>query len=187
MDLFEVIEYYSNIGYKHISVPTMVEADVMNSTLPPSAILDKKPEGTKQLFHVASAEQSFIQMLKNGWKPKDIYYQAVSACHRPFDKNKGELYQEWFIKLELFFYNTSYLDLLSDALDLYSKDLFGDEDNSSKINVVHTNIGHDLIVENIEIGSYGARHINVGGKYFEFSYGTGYVPFRVQKVKEKLK
>lgn len=186
--------FYSFRGYEEVYVPTLVNKDIINSTCP-------VPEDMKtgdDFYHVASAEQGFIQMLYEGWKPEGSYF-SMTACQRPYDKDRGELYQEWFIKLELFHsQKNKFFDLLGDARDCYSV-YFGVPPN--QIDIQHTNIGLDLYYKDVEIGSYGMRtvcfekDINLPYNHdeedpshkvietYSFAYGTGFVPYRLSKIK----
>ena len=177
MNLRDAREFYLNKKYKEIYVPTLVDADVINITCPAKEDL----KNDNDLYHVASAEQGFIQLLKDGF-PLNGKYFSISSCYRPADKNKGELYLEWFLKLELFdSIPKNYSFLLLDARKLYSEYL---KTNPDLITIQPTSIGLDLVYNKIEIGSYGKRNIVINNKHFEFAYGTGFVPFRLNKAKK---
>ncbi len=181
MELVNVRDFYKSKGYIETYVPTFVENDVINSTCPPGGNL----YNDSNLHHVASAEQGFIQLIKNGINLNGKY-QTITACHRPLDKDRGELYQEWFIKLELFNSDSSkYKEIMSDAIECYTK-FFG---KSGLVWTLKTDIGLDIILSvdhSYELGSYGERDIKINKKNILFSYGTGFVPYRLEKAKKKL-
>lgn len=200
MNLFNARTFYTLRGYEYIDVPTLVGADAINSTIPEESKVDTKPILPPDLYHVASGEQGFIELWLENLLPKDKKLQTITACQRPFDKDRGELYQEWFIKLEL--YNpdkNSFIDMLKDARDCYSMYF---NVAPSALEVVSTPLGLDLFYNGIEIGSYGSRTLTFKDtvtypvqkdaqddgfyettKTLSFSYGTGFVPFRLEKAR----
>lgn len=177
VELLEAVSFYRCKGYKSITVPTVVEGRVVNATCPPWG--DFRPD--HGLYHVASAEQSFLQMMEEGYDLLGLY-QATTACHRPSDADRGELYQEWFLKLELYSSDVHQGEelLLTDARECYAKHL---NVPLEEIEVVPTELGRDLVFNGVEVGSYGIR-LNVLGRH-SWAYGTGFVPFRLGKAMEK--
>jgi len=178
MDLAKARDFYTSKGYKLINVPTLVEADVINATCPPWGDF----RSGSDLYHVASAEQGFVQLLKDGVPLYEPKYQAITACHRPSDKDRGEYYQEWFLKLELFTMALpeGWKYLMEDAKECYTSHL------GYEPGVVQTEIGFDLELCGIEIGSYGSRKVSFSGRDYHFHYGTGFVPFRLSKLNDIL-
>lgn len=157
MRLAAAQEYYENLGYKNIEVPWVVDKDVNLITAPPNPTL--YPLENK--FLVASAEQSFIQSLKDGKLPPGRY-QATTPCFR--DDELDELHQRYFMKLELF-------DNTRDG-DSYMRTVLDSQEFFSKYVTVErklTAVGMDLESGGIELGSYGVRETPYG----KFVYGTG--------------
>lgn len=193
MDLAKAKFYYQELGYVYTNVPTLVESVVINSTCPPGGDF----RSGSDLYHVASGEQGFVQMIKDyhdcyDRDLKEILskpLQTITACHRPSDRHKGDLYQEWFLKLEL--YNPDpkeYIKLLQDARSCYAV-YFGVQ--LTEITIEPTPLGLDLMYKGVEIGSYGKREVSflhpaLGSSSFSFSYGTGFVPYRLEKVKSMI-
>lgn len=176
MDLASARTYYLQRKYTEAYVPTLVDGKIINATCPPHG--DFRPEG--QVFHVASAEQGFLQMLYDGFFLQGKH-QTTTACQRPCDKDRGPLYKEWFLKLELYDSDpNNWEELLSEARELYSHSL---NVPLEMVQIEETDLGKDLVCKGIEIGSYGIREA-LG---YTWSYGTGFVPFRFGIVKDLIK
>jgi len=170
--LMEALKFYSSKGYAPIDVPLVVDMDVSEHT---------KPDGVPELYHgkvdgehkcyVASAEQSFIQLHKDGKLP-DGRYMAVTPCYR-HERFTSDTHYLMFMKLELivvgvdFKYSDDEIEeVASHARDFFlslGKDVnrWSNEDNG----------GTDLCdIKGVELGSYGYRKMLDGTGYV---YGTG--------------
>lgn len=161
--ILEAIEYYTKLGYQLIDVPQCVDFEVSQHT---------KPEGVPELFHrgmkvyVASAEQSFIQLHKEGKLPKGKF-MALTPCYRQ-EAFLDDTHYSMFLKLEL-------IELLS--MDSYPMmhDCLGFFKPRTKQETYFevTEEGectYDIICDDVEIGSYGVRYMLDGTLYV---YGTG--------------
>ena len=60
------MNYYMMRGYKPLSAPMLVDKDIVEVTLPEG----KKAKQHLDKFYVGSAEQSFYQLLKEGFNLK---------------------------------------------------------------------------------------------------------------------
>ena len=149
----KAIMFYTNNGYEYIEVPWIVSLEAIRSTF------DGEPLKSKEGCLVGSAEQSFVQMMIDG-KLKAGRYIAATPCFR------NEIYDNthfpYFFKLELIHFLEKSLD---DCICL-SASFFN---RYTSVSVVDTNIGKDLYVNDIEVGSYGVREF---GKFY-WTYGTG--------------
>lgn len=166
----QAIIAYSQMGYKLIEVPWLVDEETIKVTLPSKC----KPftvNGCGSLNQlVGSAEQSFIYLALQG-KLTDGKYMALTPCFR--DDEVDELHHKYFMKLELIdlggrFYN----NMIRDAKEVLSKFTF------KEIKHISTSEGSDLTIDNIEIGSYGIRSY----KNIQWVYGTGLAEPRFSKV-----
>lgn len=153
--LMKAMSFYQGLGYKPIPAPMLVDKDIVELTLP------KGNEAREHLgkYYVGSAEQSFYQLIKNGMKP-DGSYMMITPCER--DEVEDELHLGIFIKVELVSTVKSKEDILRDVADFLYDSYIGH-------NIVETENGFDLEVNNIEVGSYGTNTY-LG---YDINYGTG--------------
>lgn len=204
----KAITTYTNLGYKLIEVPWLVDQQAIDVTLPPSA----KPftvNGCGELNQlVGSAEQSFIYLaLHNKLLPGK--YQALTPCFR--DDKEDDLHHKYFMKLELIHLNPEPINRAdghtyfgpidrrsedewrsSNGLDPIEDESIGEPYDQvmldakyalscftgKRINIQKTEIGADLTINGIEIGSYGVRTYN----HITWVYGTGLAEPRFSKV-----
>lgn len=153
------MRFYTDNGFCEIQVPWAVSPEAMRSTseLP----YWPAPQG---LGLVASAEQSFYQLMLNGNLP-DGDYVACTPCFR-FEETYDEIHAPYFMKVELISvwqYPTSPLTLTHLAMK-FMKSL-----TSVPMEHVQTADGYDIEIGGIEVGSYGLRSVNGNN----WSYGTG--------------
>ncbi len=170
-----VEDHYTKLGYHNVTnVPQVVPAEIMNATKPADV-----PEISAGHHVIASGEQGLLYMLTEGCMdddPREICaYQCTTMCRRPHDANKGHMYLEWFLKVELMVVGTPVPEdilysVLGAAAGLYTE-ILGDTPR-----VVSTDEGLDLVYNtpDVEIGSYGIRSYGD----FQWVYGTGFVPYR---------
>lgn len=165
--LMKALNYYQNLGYQPIDVPLLVDLDVSAHT---------KPKGVPELYHdngkvyVASAEQSFIQLHKEGKLPNGKY-MAVTPCYR-HECFVSDTHYLMFMKLELIVVGVDKWKpleergMLSEAFTFFEsvglqvKTTQFDKDSCDLIN---SKTG-------VELGSYGYRTMIDGVGYI---YGTG--------------
>lgn len=170
--LYEALQYYSKLGYQMIDVPLVVDLDVSAHT---------KPDGVPELYHgkvgdsdrcyVASGEQSFIQLHKEGKLPNGMY-MAVTPCYR-HERYVSNTHYLMFMKLELIVVGVPrecmYDFILPTVLDAM---IFLDDTGISCTLCKCENSNQwDIINEDgVELGSYGYREMLDGTGYV---YGTG--------------
>ncbi len=160
--LVEAVAYYEDLGYKLIDVPQCVDLDISKLT---------KPEGVKDLHHsvdkvyVASAEQSFLQLHKEGLLPEGKYI-TVTPCYRE-ESELDETHYKVFLKAEIIVVGKedSY-NVMRDALRFMNKYLSVDytptREGRDTLDIIHN-------WTNTELGSYGTRKALDGTVY---TYGT---------------
>lgn len=155
--IYDAISFYKEKGFEPISVPYIVEKKYNDYTKPEDA---KDQKQHLDLEYIASAEQSFIKMLLEG-DLLENQHQALTPCYRP-EKNLSESHQQVFLKLELFA-KYDWLDyMIEDCFEFFTAKCYA-------VDIVKTDIGYDIELNGIEIGSYGLR--NIEGQVF--TYGTG--------------
>lgn len=164
------IKHYSGLKYVSIDVPLVVDLDVIEYTKPKDRSALLHPNGKA---FVGSAEQSFLQLIKNGMIfPNKVF--AITPCHRDESPNTrpDEIY-EIFLKGELFIQHPCYEMLMDDAYHFFK--------SYTKIEIIETDIGHDIIhsKSGIELGSYGKRTVIINGDKVTYSYGTGFAEPRL--------
>lgn len=170
--VLDAINYYTELGYKLVDVPQCVSFEVSQHT---------KPEGVPELFHrgmdvyVASAEQSFIQMQRDGNLPNGKY-MAVTPCYRQ-EGCLDDTHYSMFLKLELIVvgekqsYNVMYdaLGFLKPLTPHETYFMVTDEGEDT----------YDIMCDDVELGSYGVRYMLDGAPY---TYGTGLAEPRMSAV-----
>lgn len=155
--------------YKHI--PWLVEENISNITKPQN----RNNFYVRDKVLVASAEQSFITLLKN----QDVglgYYIGLSPCFRDED-DINNLHNNYFMKSELFItenVNSNNLqNVINHALEFFNQYI--------KCEVIKINdLSYDIIdsKNKLELGSYGIRMHN----NYMWIYGTGCAEPRLTKL-----
>jgi hypothetical protein len=144
--LYSAMTFFKNSGYHFITVPMLVDEDVIRLTLPH----DRQPKFHNNKCYVGSAEQSIYQLIKEGkdLPPKAL---AITPCQRD-EMVLDELHQEIFLKIELACTDNTitYRDIANDVMNFYSQ--FTD-----KAKIVDFDNSCDIEIGGIEVGSYGQR------------------------------
>ncbi len=160
--------YYKLQGFEQIETPYATPIAYHKETKPhdnPSFILNDGIFKDNEHELVASAEQGFIyKLLNNQIINKKL--QSITPCFR-YD-NYDELHQSWFMKLELFHYSDKIEDL-EDMINIVKIFMDHISLNGSETSLIETNLGYDLFLNGIEVGSYGFRDVEKK----KFIYGTG--------------
>ena len=176
--LAEAERYYNQEGFESIETPYIVPLQYSEYTKPHSDDSFTLNHGffknnTYEL--VGSAEQGFIFLLMNNYFQKNDQYLSITPCFRV--DSYDETHQPWFIKLELFHYDSdihSLYRIINIAKDFFENQL------SNTIQIVKTDLeSFDLFYKEIELGSYGIRHVENNS----FIYGTGLALPRFSQVK----
>lgn len=166
--LAKAVDYYNNHDYYQIETPFAIPEFYHFYTKPHHDQTFVLKDGLfKSHVHelVGSAEQGFIYLLVNNKLDVSKKLFSVTPCFR-YD-NYDKLHQPWFMKLELFHYSSHEQDL-TNMIDTVKK--FYEMHSELPVNIVQTSEkSFDLEINNIEVGSYGFRHI----ENHTFIYGTG--------------
>jgi hypothetical protein len=156
------IEYYQMKGYGYIEVPWLVSLDSVLVTKPPEAHSYDTFAGSL----VASGEQSFIEIRRELCPGRK--YQCATPCFRDEKYDKFHLPQ--FFKVELIIPIWEDDDpekvakvILDDAMSFVRHY----HSSGNAVSLVKTDIGWDINVDDIEVGSYGWREHDG----FRWAYG----------------
>ena len=170
------IEYYRSKSYQRVESPWTVTKPVSEIT---------KPKGSKEWtiiekdkVLVASGEQSFLYMYLKGFLPKGKF-QTVTPCFR--DETFDELHTKYFMKNELIITDDVTIENLSKIVEDAKN--FLEVEINHKIEVVNTELGYDLEIDGMELGSYGIR--NCG--YLDWIFVTGLSEPRTSYIKNKIR
>lgn len=172
-------QHYNSTGFRQIATPWLVGETAFKATCPPDTWINhpwKSPLNENDLYHVASAEQGFLQMLLDGNRLVGRF-QSTTPCFRY--ETYDNLHQPYFYKLELFSSVANLKEVgvcilaarkLFENLGVDTRVIQTDEQTWDVIDKVH----------GIELGSYGIRKL-LG---HEWTYGTGLAIPRFSYVKE---
>lgn len=173
----EAIDFYAEHKFEYVEVPWVVSHAAIYATLPK----DKQPFRTqKQSFLVGSAEQSFLQMMLEGKLPHGKFVTA-SPCFR--DDDVDQLHFKDFFKVELIHRISSLAPthiasltdiMMQSAVHFFSSRMSGKD----SIQIVRTDIGSDICINGIEVGSYGYRTYYG----YDWIYGTGLAEPRLSQA-----
>lgn len=157
--LADAQDYYEALGFTPTEVPWVVDDEAYNLTKPSEALPYRTLGGTL----VASAEQSFYQLLLQGYKLGKA--QAITPCFR--DEVHDTTHSPYFIKLELIQAADADLASLHEMVDQAAHFFSRYTEVAKEV----TAEGIDLIATetSMELGSYGFRCVGDHA----WIYGTG--------------
>lgn len=173
-----VVTKYKYFGYQYVEVPWVVSKKEIRATLPrefgyfeqmieenvkseSSCACASSPSYSSRGGLVGSAEQGFLALdLPAGM------YVGVSPCFRD-ERNIDMLTRPYFMKVELFSPGAQCVDVMVRHASAVMSGLL---DDGMIIHQKETQDGIDLMLGDIEIGSYGTRETSAHGVW---SYGTG--------------
>jgi hypothetical protein len=156
------IEFYRRHGFLNIEIPWVASNEIISLTLPNGHTAITSGVGTL----VGSAEQSFLQLIKDGNLPPGQYV-SCSPCFR--DDPIDEIHQQYFMKVELIETQNVSVKRLLECIEI-CKCFF---EQYVKTEIIKTgNNEFDIIAKKskIELGSYGIRSSASIG---EWIYATG--------------
>lgn len=150
-------------------VPGLVDPDVMSHTCPPG-VHDDRLYGAGTDTVVASAEQSFLQLDKNG-EIEPGWWMALTPCYRE-ESVFDDTHLPVFLKLELIRLARPEEELhrLEAEWVAYRMKDFFMEFYAMPTTVIETEDGWDVMYDDLELGSFGVRKTMTGKSYV---YGTG--------------
>lgn len=181
MALAHALNRYSNhLGYIQIDVPWIVPNHVTRMTLDPQYPAIEAYEGITVRGYggksigdlVGSAEQSFLTLDTEGVLGRGKFV-SITPCFR-MEQAHNDFTRPYFMKVELY-QNT---DVTRDNLNkmigdaLYVFRWLISQESSPELNLLETkeiDDGYDIMLNGVEIGSYGIRHKNG----LSWIYGTG--------------
>lgn len=166
------ILFYQDKGFSRIESPWTVTKEVSGITKPKEKI-DWEILGKNKVL-VGSGEQSFLYLYLKGFLPKGKY-QTITPCFRDevFDKT----HTKYFMKNEIIITDKVDEESLMEVINI-CKDFFEIE-LGNETNIVKTEIGYDIEINGIELGSYGIRSC----EYLDWIFGTGCPEPRLSMVK----
>lgn len=148
--LAAALDWYEAAGFRKVSLPWHARQDVIDVTCPsPDRCYRLQGVGTL----VGSAEQSFMQAQFDGLLSKGRWV-SLTPCfrHEPvFDV----LHHPYFMKVELYSNEGGH-----DGLDVELAGIarrFMETQGAHGIETVRTDVGYDLEIGGIEVGSYSTR------------------------------
>ena len=179
-NIANAVGFYQERGYVYLDdAPWIVGEAAYFATKHPGAtdvVIDTSPTGRSGHlggYPVASAEQSFIQMMLDGQPIKRAI--AVTPCYRA-EPRIDTLHRPYFMKAELI--NAQDVDdghliqMIHDACTFFEQFF--------PVRVVRTStagqfpLSFDIVEKGtrFELGSYGIRELRVGDRRFDWIYGT---------------
>ena len=168
--LATAVDYYKSLGFEYVEVPWKVSVDSAKVTCPSDGILEMSDD----LVLIASAEQGFIDLVRDGLLPRDkggVNYVACTPCFRVQDAERSILHHPYFMKVELFvrLENEDQGDSTVKELMHKARRLMGMNGAIPEVRKFDDGTV-DLEIDGIEVGSYGWKwHRDVG----LWAYGTG--------------
>jgi hypothetical protein len=176
-NLLKTIDFFKSHGYTYIEVPWLVSKEAIQVTFSG----DEIPK-LQDKYIVGSGEQSFIQLQIENKLPPGKYI-ALTPCFRD-EKIINNITQLSFMKAELYItdlvtdrYFNSYNEVFSLCKILY-KELQSHSSNIKNTSILKTEEGHDILINDIEVGSYGFRNY----KGTTWIYGTALAEPRFSTV-----
>ena len=157
--LARALDFYEGKGFRRIELPWHAPAEICKLThTGPSYPFNND-------YLVGSAEQSFMHAQNTGSLPEGKYV-ALTPCFRREPVN-SKTHLDCFMKVELYSPNNQN----SDMAIYFAKTAkeFMQSETGNLIKLIPTDEGHDLEINNIEVGSYMSR---TGGG-MSWSCGTG--------------
>lgn len=162
--ILEALNFYQN-EFRMLSVPMCVDLKAIHSSIPEFKRNDLEILPRKNgSYYVGSAEQSFIYLHSHGLLPESKS-MALTPCQR--DEVEDDIHLGIFLKLELI--NLGYHNV-EDMLDISCKFFSKYSKNIEIIDSGNKPYEKDILINGIEVGSYGIGYMQDGTPY---TYGTG--------------
>jgi hypothetical protein len=171
--------YYKGIGYEYVETPWVVPLDIVRAMGVQKGVRDWTcPNGVL----VGSAEQGFVYMLREGKLHRNGMYMSISPCFR-VEPVVDDIHYPYFMKCELFVPvdSADLEDVKAVAEDALA--FFETYANGKTPSIVRTRAGYDIMMDGVELGSYGYNEIV--GTDLKWVYGTGVAEPRFNHVIRK--
>lgn len=170
--LLESIDYYNDKGYKRINLPWIVDEKYIKLTYKDDNKFIIKDERAL----LGSAEQAFLkEVFENNLEGR---FQCLTPCFR--NDKEDNLHFEYFMKNELFIYNEKYnfkaYELILEEMIINAYNFFEKQSYLQTLKIVETSeslLNYDILLNDIEIGSYLIREIEFEGRKIMYVCGTG--------------
>lgn len=172
--LLQALDYYKSNGFKYLNLDWTVPKSISSITRP----VDKKDYLIEGKALVASAEQSFLDLIINDNLPKGRYC-GLTPCFRN-EEALDYIHQQYFMKVELIDtidVNEKYLKkIVNICLQFFNQKI--------RCEILKTDFGYDIVdsKNKIELGSYGIRE-TITGKHI---YATGLAEPRFSNAKKLI-
>lgn len=176
---------YRDLDYTVIDVPWAVPSEIARVTYDWGKGRHPYQLESDEVL-VGSAEQSFIHLRRKELLDVQKRYVALSPCFRGEDIING-LYRREFMKVELYIPNGTLLDIhrmMMNAIWVFAE-LSGID--SGEFRIIETHEGWDIILDDIELGSYGRRKDTYRGFDLWWAYGTGIAEPRFSEAVRRYK
>lgn len=172
----KAIRFYCEHQYIYIDVPWLVSRGSIDVTRPMNARYFETFAG----ILVASGEQSFLE-IRNDLEA-DQKYVCATPCFR--DEKHDDLHRQTFFKVELIVARPKYPEWSLFEMIETAEKFFKDNCHQSQRDIkrVPTEIGIDINLGKVELGSYGIRE----HQGFKWVYGTGCAEPRLSQAIQKL-
>jgi hypothetical protein len=159
--LARALDFYRSKGFVELDMPWHASRAVSAMTCP-------EPD-RMYAFHddvlVGSAEQSFMQAQRDGLLSAGRFV-TLTPCFRN-EPRITATHQRYFMKVELYEAGAPKGDVAMEFAALAREFMRGETD--AHVDVIETDIGYDLEIGRVEVGSYSSR--NIGG--MQWTCGTG--------------
>lgn len=184
----DAMTFYTALGYQPVEVPWVVSDEVSELTCPDTKLafgVSKYDTHVGKL--IGSSEQALISAVCSGALPSGKKLVCCSPCFR-VNQDDSPYHFDQFMKIELGFGYplAKYKDLETVSvrmpnmisiirLFIHHARSFFESKTSSKVETYNsdTDPETDILVNDIEVGSYGWRLIPNNGNPFIWCYGTG--------------
>ena len=168
----DAISFYEGLGYEYIEVPWSARGDAMCLTTPNGILLFP----LRDEFLLASGEQIFIQMMQDGELKDGERYMCVTPCFRD-EPHYTPLVRPYFLKVELIVVGSDEQADVDRALS--HAESFFNRYLPKPVERLKTDIGIDIMYNDVELGSYGLRDHPTTGPWV---YATGVAEPRFSQV-----
>lgn len=174
----KALEFYKERGFTYIETPWFVSEEALIATL--SEEKGGVGQEIEDGYLVGSAEQGFYQMMLDGSIQPGRYVSA-SPCHR--EDEEDEIHYRSFFKVELIeIFGTSQIHgSFANVAEVANEFFMSLIPGEMELNYLHTPQGIDILLGDVEIGSYGIRRNGLR----RWAYGTGIAEPRLSSTLRK--
>ncbi len=160
--------YTQHQGFTYLETPWLVAEETTRITFPEGTTKFSTPVGDL----VGSGEQSFLE-IRDTLAPGR--YCTITPCFR--EEEIDDWHQHYFMKLELIKVGDVTQETLWEMIQS-AKRVLETIAQRSDFDVIETEVGYDIELNGIELGSYGIRSYDD----FTWVYGTGLAEPRFSKA-----